>query len=246
MVQAIMEASYDSTSDVLCLRLADAPVTLDVSYGWNVGVGYDTNGQLVEITIIDVSSLLAAAGEDDERAMVLTERESRRLLALLDNPPPPHDHFVRAMARRREILLEQEPSIENDGYAWLNRQRDIVRTGRLNEVQAELLAKYFETQARQQLSDLCAILRRILIDLRKLEVDSLDRVVTDQLAESRKRAVKELLHSPSLRRVAEASLETVWQQARRSFLDDLPERDRAGVPEHCPYSMEEILGEAVP
>lgn len=246
MVQAIMEASYDSTSDVLCLRLADAPVTLDVSYGWNVGVGYDTNGQLVEITIIDVSSLLAAAGEDDERAMVLTERESRRLLALLDNPPPPHDHFVRAMARRREILLEQEPSIENDGYAWLNRQRDIVRTGRLNEVQAELLAKYFETQARQQLSDLCAILRRILIDLRKLEVDSLDRVVTDQLAESRKRAVKELLHSPSLRGVAEASLETVWQQARRSLLDDLPERDRAGVPEHCPYALEEILGEAVP
>ena len=245
MVQAIMEASYDSTSDVLCLRLADTPVKRDVSYGWNVGVGYDMNGQLVEITIIDVSSLFAAGVEDDERTMILIERESRRLLELLENLPP-YDHFVRAMARRREIQLEQEPSIENDGYAWLNRQRDIVRTGRLNEVQAELLAKYFETQAQQQLSDLCAILRRILIDLRKLEVDSLDRVVTDQLAKSRERAVKELLHSPSLRGVAEASLETVWQQARRSLLDDLPERDRAGVPEHCPYTLEEILDEAAP
>ncbi len=78
-----MEASYDSTSDVLCLRLADAPVTREVSYGWNVGVGYDMNGQLVEITIIDVSSLLAAGVEDNERTIVLIERESRRLLELL-------------------------------------------------------------------------------------------------------------------------------------------------------------------
>lgn len=241
-----MEASYDSTSDVLCLSLSDARVTRDVSYGWNVGVGYAADGQLAEITILDVSSLLVSGFDDGERRIALTERESLRLLELLENPPLPNTHLVKAMARHREMLLEQEQSIDNDAYAWLNIQRDIVRTGRLDEAQAELLSEYFETLGRQQLNDFCGLLRRIVIDLRKLEVDSLDPVVTDQLAEFRERAVNELLHSPSLRDAAKADLETIWQQARRSLKYSLSEYDQAELPEHCPYALEEILGEAVP
>lgn len=104
----MMKASYDQTADDLLIRLSDVPVARDVSYGWNVCVGYAADGQMVEITILDVSTLLEGDVEDDERTIILTERESRRLLEQLEHPPQPNEHLLNAMARYRETLRETD------------------------------------------------------------------------------------------------------------------------------------------
>ena len=56
----MLKTNYDKSADVLCLHLSDSPVVRDVSYGWNVSVGYAADGRVAEITILDVSSLLDA------------------------------------------------------------------------------------------------------------------------------------------------------------------------------------------
>ena len=242
----MLKTNYDKSADVLCLHLSDSPVVRDVSYGWNVSVGYTADGHPAEITILDASRLLAAGVEDDDRRIALTERESLWLLDRLEHPPRPTEHMLKAMARRRELLREYEPPIDNDEYAWMNRQLDILRTGRLDAAQVEALARHFEAHVQLQLDELCALLRRLLIDLRRLEADPHDQVVVEQLAEFRDRAANELSYSPSLRGAAESCLETVWQQARSSLKYHLSGHDQAELPEHCPCTLGEILGEAVP
>lgn len=71
-----MKIDYDRSADVLCLQLSNSPVVRDVSYGWNLCVGYAAEGRVAEITIIDALNLLAEGTESEERRITLTERES--------------------------------------------------------------------------------------------------------------------------------------------------------------------------
>ena len=93
----MLKTNYDKSADVLCLHLSDSPVVRDVSYGWNVSVGYTADGHPAEITILDASRLLAAGVEDDDRRIALTERESLWLLDRLEHPPRPTEHMLKAM-----------------------------------------------------------------------------------------------------------------------------------------------------
>jgi uncharacterized protein YuzE len=47
-----MKIEYDSQSDIVHIELSTDPIIKDVSYGWNVNVGYGTDG-IAEITILD-------------------------------------------------------------------------------------------------------------------------------------------------------------------------------------------------
>lgn len=78
-------------------------------------MGYDADGQLVEITILDLSSVLAKAPEEDESTLVLTERESRRLLELMESPPPRSERFLAGRTRYRQHLEAEDRAIEDDG-----------------------------------------------------------------------------------------------------------------------------------
>jgi hypothetical protein len=50
-----MRISYDEQDDILHVRFANEPIVRDVSYGWNVNVGYFTAG-IAEITILDAKA----------------------------------------------------------------------------------------------------------------------------------------------------------------------------------------------
>ena len=117
-----MKITYESTEDVLCVRFSDAPVAKDVSYDGNVSVGYDADGQLADMTILDFSSVLPRNTEKDETTLVLTERESRRLLELMESPPPRTERFLAAIARHSESLRNNEPSVGVDTCAWMAHQ----------------------------------------------------------------------------------------------------------------------------
>lgn len=148
-----MKITYDSTEDVLCVRFSDAAVTKDISYDWNVSVGYNTNGQFADMTILDLSSVLPRNTEKDEATLVLTERESRRLLELMKSPPPRSEHFLAAIARYREWLRDNEPSVGVDTCAWMAHQVSLLRSGALNEAQRDILATFFEEQASPSLRE---------------------------------------------------------------------------------------------
>ena len=54
-----MKTTYDSDDDILVVRLSDAPVVREVSQDWNVNVGYDAGGNVVEIVVLDARARVA-------------------------------------------------------------------------------------------------------------------------------------------------------------------------------------------
>ena len=47
-----MRIRYDDQDDILYIGFSQEPIVKDVSYGWNVNIGYAANG-IAEITILD-------------------------------------------------------------------------------------------------------------------------------------------------------------------------------------------------
>jgi uncharacterized protein YuzE len=47
-----MRIRYDDQDDILYIGFSQDPIVKDVSYGWNVNIGYAANG-IAEITILD-------------------------------------------------------------------------------------------------------------------------------------------------------------------------------------------------
>lgn len=243
-----MDIVYRNTDDVLCVRFSEAPVVKDVSYGWNVSLGYDADGQLAEITILDLSSVLSGKREEDESTLVLTERESRRLLELIESPPPRSEHLLAALARRRKWLRDNEPSLGADACAWMAHQASLLRGGALNDVQSEILATFFEEQVAAKRRDFEALVRRLLIDRWTLDHLASNDDMARQLGEFQARARDAQQASPSLQEAATARLEALWREARMALNHSsaIGENGTPELPENCPYTLEHVLAEAVP
>ena len=48
-----MKATYLLDDDILYLRFNDKPIAREVAHGWNINVGYATDGDMVEMTVLD-------------------------------------------------------------------------------------------------------------------------------------------------------------------------------------------------
>lgn len=242
-----MKINYRDTDDVLTVQISDAPVVKDVSYGRNVSVGYDADGQLAGMTLRDLSSVLSRKPEEDETALLLTERESRRLLELIESPPPRSEHWLAALANHREHLRANEPALGADACAWMVHQAELLRSGALNDVQREILAAFFEAQVAATRREFEALLRRRLIDLQRLEHDPGDVNVAEPLADFRVRISHAIEASPSLREISVACLDRLWHEARMALSHEASVKDRATEwPEICPYTLEQAVGDFVP
>ena len=243
-----MKITYDSTEDVLCVRFSNAPVAKDVSYDWNVSVGYDADGHLADMTILDLSSILSRNSEKDETTLVLTERESRRLLELMESPPPRSERFLAAIARHRESLRDNEPSVGVDTCTWMAHQVSLLRSGALNEAQRDILATFFEEQVATKRQEIEALLRRLLVDQWIRDLRTTDAEVVRRMEEFRARIREALQASPSLREHVTAHLEAVWREARMALKHSpvISEQEAPEPPETCPYTLENVLAEAIP
>lgn len=243
-----MDISYSNADDLLCVRFSDAPVAKDVAYGGNVSVGYDAEGQLAEIAILYLSSLLAREAEEDDATLGLTARESLRLADLTENPPQRSTSFLAARARYRQRLRSAEPAIDDDAYAWMTRQVALLRGGVLNEIQRERLTEFFEYQAAVQRQDVEALVRRLLVDRWTFDHLVPDGRVVQRLREFQARARDALQVSPSLRDEVTARLEAIWNEARMA-LNHSPQLEEGRAqerPEKCPYAIEQLLVDVAP
>ena len=50
-----MKISYEEAEDILFIEFSQEPIVRDVSYGWNVNIGYSAKG-IAEITILDAKA----------------------------------------------------------------------------------------------------------------------------------------------------------------------------------------------
>jgi len=50
-----MRIKYDDQEDILSIEFSREPIVKDVSYGWNVNIGYAAQG-IAEVTILDAKA----------------------------------------------------------------------------------------------------------------------------------------------------------------------------------------------
>ncbi len=50
-----MRIEYDNQDDILHIAFSGSPIVRDVSYGWNVNIGYSAQG-IAEITVLDAKA----------------------------------------------------------------------------------------------------------------------------------------------------------------------------------------------
>ncbi len=50
-----MRIEYEAQDDILYIEFNKEPIVKDISYGWNINIGYAANG-IAEITVLDAKA----------------------------------------------------------------------------------------------------------------------------------------------------------------------------------------------
>ncbi|HEX5078738.1 MAG TPA: DUF29 domain-containing protein [Geminicoccaceae bacterium] len=133
---------------------------------------------------------------------------------------------------------------EDDFYVWAERQADLLRNGRLEELDVAHLIDEVEDLGANLRNAVISRTREIILRLLKLQYSpaaELRRGWRESIGEQRDDLELEI--TPSLRRYVAAELASIFHKARRRAVDDLaqdgvkPEQ----LPTTCPYTFEQII-----
>jgi hypothetical protein len=132
---------------------------------------------------------------------------------------------------------------EEDFYLWVQRQADLMRQGRLRDLDLPHLIEEVEDLGSNLRNAVVSRAREIILHLLKLQYSPAIEPRRGWLdSVGKQRDDLELEITPSLRRHLTTELESIYQKARRRAVDDLA---RDGVkpdqlPTGCPYSFDQI------
>lgn len=131
---------------------------------------------------------------------------------------------------------------EKDFYAWTLRNVQLLREGKLSEIDIENIAEELESMGKSEQRELINRLIVLLIHLLKwqFQPDHRSSSWNGTIIEQRRRIKRLLKDSPSLKRLLNEEL-------GESYLDAIPEASNAtgissaNLPSTCPYTIEQIL-----
>lgn len=138
----------------------------------------------------------------------------------------------------------EKPTYEADFVRWLDYQAELLRAGRVAELDLENLAEEVDDIGRSQRRAVESELSVILIHLLKYQFQpsKRSRSWTDTLLEHRGRLARDFRASRSLALHAAAELADLYRLARKraAVQTRLPLET---FPETCPYTLEQTLSE---
>jgi Domain of unknown function DUF29 len=133
---------------------------------------------------------------------------------------------------------------DRDFYEWTATTAQLLRAGRLSEVDAEAVAEEIEDMGKRDKHAVQSLISTITGHLLKIGYASATaeaiRSWEDEVDEFRLQLDRKLEDSPSLRRIVAEEIPRSYRHARRRFLRH---ESSATIPEFCPYSAEQILDE---
>lgn len=135
------------------------------------------------------------------------------------------------------------PSLyDSDLYAWSLEQAQLLREGRLEEVDAENLAEEIEDVAKTEFRVLVSALRVLLTHMLKWDhqPERRSRSWENTIGEQRYRAEEQLQDNPSLKARLDEAIGRAYRRARLAASSET-DMDAARFPETCPYSRQEIM-----
>ncbi|TWH71291.1 uncharacterized protein DUF29 [Azomonas agilis] len=138
-------------------------------------------------------------------------------------------------------------SYDSDFYGWTQEQADLLRSGRLTELDIQNLLEEIEAMGRSAENELESRLQVLFMHLLKWEYQPSRRGKSWQLTieEQRRKIERRLNKSPSLKHklpdiIDDAYGDAVIAAERETGLE------RSVFPTNCPWSLEEALNKALP
>ncbi|MEQ8999334.1 MAG: DUF29 domain-containing protein [Coleofasciculus sp. B1-GNL1-01] len=131
-------------------------------------------------------------------------------------------------------------SYENDFYAWTQEQANLLRTGKLHQIDWQNIAEEIEDRGRAEKRQLESRLEVLVMHLLKWQFQPNLRSRSWQLTikEQRLRLEKLLQENPSLKSSLDNALEKTYPLAT---LSAEKETGLSLFPDTCPYTLAEIL-----
>ena len=131
---------------------------------------------------------------------------------------------------------------EEDFYSWLCKNVELLRQGRLSEIDIENIAEELDGMSKSQQRELISRLKVLLVHLLKwqFQPDHRSGSWKGSIVEQRQQIKKLFKISPSLKRYIDDNISESYTDAVEyaSIETGIPESD---FPQTCPYSFEQIL-----
>jgi Domain of unknown function DUF29 len=147
--------------------------------------------------------------------------------------------MAKTLSRSADAIL-----YEDDLYLWVERQADLLRKGRFDDLDLAHLIEEVEDLGASLRNAVTSHTREIILHLLKLQYSpAIDPRRGWQESVGRQRDDLELAITPSLRRHVTTELESIFQKARRRAVEGLA-RDRVRqdqLPTTCPYTFDQII-----
>jgi hypothetical protein len=134
---------------------------------------------------------------------------------------------------------------DEDFLRWTEQQADLLRAGRLAELDVAHLLEEVEDMGREQKVALQSLIRMILVHLLKLDFSPAREPRpkwTEEVMELRAQAESRIEDTPSLAHHADELYRKAWPQARRIADRSLAAYgEEVALPDACPYSLAQVL-----
>jgi uncharacterized protein DUF29 len=135
---------------------------------------------------------------------------------------------------------------ETDLYSWAVRQAELLRAGRLSEIDAEAIAEEIDDVGEEQYDKLESALRVLMLHLLKWDrqPSMRSRSWTLTIREQRRRAERQLRKNPGLKSRLDEALSEAYEDARdeASAETDLP---LSVFPVRRPFEYAEIMERSI-
>jgi hypothetical protein len=130
---------------------------------------------------------------------------------------------------------------ERDPYAWSLEQASLLKSGRLDEIDAENIAEEILDVGRTEYRVLEGALRVLLMHMLKWDYQPERRSRSWQatIAVQRKHALRQLQENPSLTQRRDEAVQNAYQDAR-ALASGETDIELARFPETCPYDWQEM------
>lgn len=131
---------------------------------------------------------------------------------------------------------------EDDLYSWVKEQMALLRSGRLDEIDALNIAEELSDVGNEQLDKLESAIAVLTLHLLKWEYQPERRSRSWQLSvrEQRRRIHRVLKKNPGLKPMISEAIQEGYADGRDRALDETGLPDEA-LPEICPYTFDEMM-----
>jgi len=146
------------------------------------------------------------------------------------------------MGRPAARVRDRTPSKEADLYSWAVRQAELLRAGRLSEIDPVAIAEEIDDVGEEQYDKLASALRVLMLHLLKWDhqPDRRSRSWTASVREQRRRVLRQFRRNPGLKSRLEEALAEAYEDARDEASGETGAPLNA-FPTARPYEYEEIM-----